>query len=303
MSSTTENKFLSPRFWPTWIGLLLLRGLSALPWRWVAVLSDALGALIYRCYQSRRAIAERNIASCFPDWSEERVSATAKRSFQLATQAMFLTGVSWWASPARYDSLVDCDAELLDDYMQQGRNVILLAPHFTALETTGIYLSKGRPMMTMYQYAKNALVNHFIVTRRGRFGGYLFERKEPLRKLIKLVRKGVPIYYLPDQDSGRRGRFVPFFGTQARTFDILGKLAVTTKAVVIPCTTEILPKGQGIRIRFGQPLADYPTGDDEQDTLLMNQAIEAMIQQMPEQYLWAHKRFKTRPEGEPDFYR
>lgn len=302
MSSTQKKIFLQVKYWPTWLGLGLLRLFATLPWRLVATLSDGLGWLIYYAYGSRRRIAEKNLSSCFPEWSNKQVQATAKRSFQLGMQAAFFTGIGWWASSRRYRSLVECDASALDAYMAEGKNVIVLTPHFMGLETAGIYLSINRRFMTMYQYAKNALIHHYVVTKRGRFGGELVERKEPLRKMLRLIKSGMPLYYLPDQDAGRRGRFVPFFGVSASTFDMLGKMVKMTDAIVVPCSVEIRPKGQGMRIRFHPPLQGLPSGDDDQDVLLMNQQIESLIRQMPEQYLWAHKRFKTRPEGEAAFY-
>ncbi len=298
-----KASYFLPKYWPTWLGLLLLRLISSLPWRVVAWVSDGIGFLIYHGYKSRREIAEKNISTCFPEWTKEKVQITAKRSFQLATQAMFFTGVAWWASEKRYQSLVEFDSKLLDEHTSSGKNVIVLTPHFVGLEAAGVFMSIDRPYMTMYQYAKNALVHHHVVTKRARFNGYLVERKEPLRRMLKLLKQKIPLYYLPDQDAGRKGLFVPFFGVQASSFDMLGKMAKLSKAIVIPCSVEIQQRGKGIKIRLYPPLKDFPTGDDMNDTLLQNQTVENLIKEFPEQYLWAHKRFKTRPEGEAPFYK
>lgn len=301
-NSDKNVSYISPKYWFTWLGLGLLRLVSSLPWLLVAVFSDALGSLVYYCYTSRRNIAVKNVSSCFPDWQQKRVNSVVKRSFQLGVQAAFFTGVGWWASEARYKKLVECDASILDEYMAAGKNVIVLTPHFMGLETAGIFLSIDRRFMTMYQYAKNALIHRFVVTKRGRFGGELVERKEPLRKMLKLIKGGIPLYYLPDQDAGRKGRFAPFFGVPASTFDMLAKMTKMTDAVVLSCSVEILPKGKGMRISFQPALNGFPEGNDDKDVLRMNQEIESLIKKMPEQYLWAHKRFKTRPEGEKPFY-
>jgi len=157
-------------------------------------------------------------------------------------------------------------------------------------------------MITMYQYSKNKLMNEVVKDRRSRFDGALVERKEPMRNLIRLIRKGYPFYYLPDQDAGRKGVFVPFFHTQAATFSVLGKFSAMTNAVVIPCQNKIKPWGMGYEATLGKPLENFPIGDDVLDTTTMNKAVEMMIREMPEQYFWVHKRFKTRPEGEPKFY-
>ncbi len=298
-----KASFFLPKYWPTWLGLFLLRLISSLPWPVVAFLSDTLGSLIYSLYKSRREIAERNLRTCFPEWSSEQVSTTAKRSFQLGAQALFFTGVAWWASVERCKKLVDIDATLLDELIAQEKNSIVLMPHFVGLELAAVLMSVDRKMMAMFQYAKNPLLHHFVVSRRLRFGGHLIERKEPLRKMLKLLRKNIPMVYLPDQGAGRKGRFVPFFGVQASSFDMLGKITKMSDAVVIPCSIEILEKGKGVRVQLHKPLSDFPSGDDFQDTLKQNQAIESMVRLMPEQYLWAHKRFKTRPQGEEKFYR
>ena len=157
-------------------------------------------------------------------------------------------------------------------------------------------------MISMYQHTKNKLVDRYVKLGRGRFDGILVERKEPLRNLIRLIRKGYPFYYLPDQDARDKGVFAPFFGVQASTIPVLGKFASMSNAVVIPCSTRILESGKGFEVNLGSPIENFPSGDDVEDTTIMNHAIEVMVEAMPEQYFWVHKRFKTRPEGEPAFY-
>jgi KDO2-lipid IV(A) lauroyltransferase len=194
------------------------------------------------------------------------------------------------------------NSEHYDKALAEEKNIILLAPHFAALETAGIRLSCKQPVVTMYQYSKNLLVNRMIVKRRPRFEGAIVERKEPLRNLVKFIKKGMPFYYLPDQDAGRKGLFVPFFTEQASTFPMLGKFARLGNAVVIPCTSKLEPWGMGLTISLGEPLADFPSGDDLEDTKRMNQEVEKLIRKLPSQYLWAHKRFKTRPDSDAKFY-
>jgi KDO2-lipid IV(A) lauroyltransferase len=297
-----KAQFLLPKYWPTWFGLFFLRLISSLPWAIVARFSDILGSVAFKFYNSRRLIAERNISACFPDYTQEQVQQTAKRSFQLGAQAIFFTGVAWWASRKRYKSLVQFDSHLIDECMEENQNLIILIPHFVGLELAGMSIAIDYEITSMFQYAKNELIHHFVETKRTRFGGYLVERKEPLRKLLKLLRKGSPFYYLPDQDAGRKGRFVPFFGIPASSYDMLGKMAKMSNAKVFPCSSEILENGKGLRVTLHPPLENFPTGDDDKDTTTQNLAMENVIRQMPEQYLWGHKRFKSRPDGEPPFY-
>ena len=295
-------EFFHPRYWPTWFGLFLLRLISSLPWPIVAFISDILGSIIFSIYKSRRRIAERNIQACFPDYSKAKVTQVAKRSFQLGAQALFFTGIAWWASRKRYKQLVYFDDSALRQYLENGQNLIILTPHFVGLELGGMSIAIDHPLMSMFQYAKNKLMHHMVMTKRIRFGGYLVERKEPLRKLLKLLRKGIPFYYLPDQDAGQKGRFVPFFGISASSFDMLGKMSKMGNALVLPCSSKILDNGRGLELTLHPAIDNFPTGDDEQDTIIQNKTMENLIREMPEQYLWAHKRFKSRPEGDKKFY-
>ena len=120
--------------------------------------------------------------------------------------------------------------------------------------------------------------------------------------MIKAVRNGTPLYYLPDQDPGSKGVFVPFFDIQTSTYTSLGKLAKLGKAVVVPCMAKITAYGLKIDIIFDPPMEKFPGGDSVEDAATMNKAIENLISIAPEQYFWSHKRFKTRPKGEKPFY-
>ncbi len=298
-----DNQFLHPRFWLTWVGIGVIRLLSLLPLVVLAALGSFIGELAYHLYTSRRKVAKQNLSACFPDWSEKKLDATTRRCFWLIGQSVFYSGFNWWASPKRLNHLVRIvNREHYDQALTEGRNIILLAPHFCALEIAGIVLSQERPMITMYQFTKNRLVDKYVKRGRSRFGGILVERNEPLRNLIKLIRKGYPFYYLPDQDARHKGVFAPFFGVHASTIPYLGKFARMSKSVVIPISTKILPLGKGFEVSLGRPLANFPSGDELEDTRSMNLAIEALVRPMPEQYFWVHKRFKTQPENEPPIY-
>ena len=299
----SESNLLQPRYWPTWFGLGIMRLLAYLPLPVLAALGSFIGELSFRLFSSRRKIAHKNIQSCFPSWSEKKTAAVNRKCFRLIGQSIFFSGFGWWSNKKKLNSKVKIvNREHYDKALSQGKNIILLAPHFCALEIAGLVLSQERPMISMYQHTKNRLVDKFVKRGRCRFDGILVERKEPLRHLIRLIRKGYPFYYLPDQDARDKGVFAPFFGIQASTIPVLGKFAAMSKSVVIPCSTKILPFGKGFEVLLGSPMENFPTGEDIKDTTLMNQVIEQMIEPMPEQYFWVHKRFKTRPEGESAFY-
>lgn len=253
---------------------------------------------------SRRNIALKNIQACFPEFSLAECQRINKQHFSLVGQSVFTVPANMWIASDRFKKRVEViERDHYDRALSEGRNIILLAPHFVGLDAGGFAVSQERDAITMYQYAKNKLMDEVVKRGRGRYGGVLIERKAPLRQTIKAIRKGMPFYYLPDQDAGRKGVFVPFFHPLASTIPALGKFAKMSNAVVIPVKTRIKPKGKGYQVSFGPPLQDFPSGDDMIDTAAMNEAVEAMIRTMPEQYFWVHKRFKTRPPGETEkFY-
>ena len=259
--------------------------------------------MAYVLIGSRRKIAYRNISACFPDLGASACRKINRQQFRYVGQTLFTTPMNMWLSAKRFRRLVEISgAEEYRQALAKKRNIILLAPHFIAIDVAGLALSQERPVVSMYQYAKNKLVDVVIKRGRSRYGGVLIERKEPLRKVLRLISKGDPFYYLPDQDAGRKGIFVPFFHQQASTTPALAKFASASRAVVIPVRTRIKPWGQGYEVVLGKPLQDFPSGDDYQDTEYMNRQIETMIRQTPEQYFWVHKRYKTRPAGEKKFY-
>lgn len=284
--------------------MAILRLFSFLPLWLLAGFGYVLGIGFYSLVGSRRKIGLRNIQACFPEFTERRCKQINRAHFCNAGRLIFTSSMNWWIPKQRFNSLVEVQGrEYYDAALSQGRRVILLAPHFVALEVAGLILAQERPMITMYQYSKNTLMDEVSLRGRSRFGGLLVERKASMRKLLKLMRAGHPFYYLPDQDAGRKGVFVPFFHELAATVPMLGKFAELTDAVVIPCRTHLKPWGAGYQVILGAPLQNFPCGDELRDASRMNQEVAQMIRADPQQYFWAHKRFKTRPDGAPAFYK
>ena len=159
-------------------------------------------------------------------------------------------------------------------------------------------------MASIYANQKDAYFNRLLLRGRTRFGTQkLFSRQEGIRPAVRALKAGTPFYYLPDQDYGARDAvFVPFFGNQAATITGLSRLAALTGAIVLPCVTRFAALGQGYQVVIHPPWRDFPSGDDTADARRMNEFIERCIALAPEQYNWAHKRFKTRPVGEAAWY-
>jgi KDO2-lipid IV(A) lauroyltransferase len=292
-----------PAYWPTWIGIFVLRAVSCFPMRLIWPLGNVLGTLLRLFPSKLKRVALTNIRLCFPELGEDGQRGLMRRHFRMLGVSILSYGIGWWASPTRLRRLVQFrERRHYDDATAAGKSIILFSPHFLALDLSGITLSSERPMISMYRESRNRLLDS-LLRRRSRFGGVLFERSANLKALIRHIREGKPFYYLPDQDpGGAEGVFVPFFGVAAATVTAMSRIAKITDAVVIPCYNRILPWGRGFEVRFEAPLEGYPSDDPAKDARRMNEEIEKVVRQHPEQYLWSYRRFKTRPPGSPPVY-
>jgi KDO2-lipid IV(A) lauroyltransferase len=298
-------RFLSPRYWLTWLGLLLMVIISLLPFRVIVAIGSTLGKILFFTASSRKHIVMRNLERCFPEWDQAQRLKIAKQNFIATGRAAIETSIAWWAPRQRLQDLVKCvDQHYLDQAIANKENVILLVGHFCALEMAGMFFTSKYRMVDIYKPPHNKLMDAVIRNRRPRFGwGTLLRVNDGLKPAIRAVKRGEIFFYLPDQDAGKKnGIFVPFFGIQTSTFGVLGKLSKLTNATVIPCFVRQLPSAQGYELIFKPPLENFPSGDDVKDTTEANIEIEKAVREMPDQYLWVHKRFKTRPKGEEKFY-
>lgn len=300
--------FLAPRYWPDWLALLFLRGVALLPLPLIWLVGGTIGEFLYVVMARRRHIATTNIRACFPELSATDQQHLVRAHFRAFTQAAFATPIAWWGSEARMKRLVRTPGkEHMERALAAKRPVILLVAHFVAIEVAGMVLAPDHFMIDMYKRPKNRFFDWLIRTRRTRFvprhGGLLVERREGIKPVIRALRKGGTFFYLSDQDQGMEGAvFAPFFGVPAATLTALSRLAQMTGAVVIPTVARQLPRGRGYELEFQPPLDGFPSGDELADTVRMNSVIEAAVRTIPEQYFWSHRRFKTRPPGEPPFY-
>lgn len=260
--------------------------------------------LLYFLHGPRRRIVDINLKLCFPQSTRQQRARIARTHFRALGQALFDMGVAWWASRARLKRLCRLHGhEYLDAALARGRGVILLAPHFVALELGGIALATEYAGATMFKDTRNAVVNRLFRTRRSRFGGRVIEHAEGLKPALRALKAGEVFYYLPDQDLGPDlSVFAPFFGIPTATVPALGRLARLTGAAVIPCFAYQRPHGRGYDVVLETPLENFPTGDELADAATMNASIERGVCARPAQYFWVHKRFKTRPAGKPRVY-
>ncbi|MBK5940074.1 lysophospholipid acyltransferase family protein [Halochromatium roseum] len=299
------ERLWTPGHWPSWALVGLFKLLALLPFRLQARLGQGLGWIGYQLAWDRRRVARINLSICLPElepWEREQL---VREHFGWLGLAAVCQGLSWSASPRRLARIVRLrHRERIDTYLEAGRPVIVLVPHFVGLELGGTaFTALVHSGIYMYQRIRDPVIDAQVRHARTRFGAIPVERQDDLRGLIRTLKSGVPFFYLPDQDPGRRrGVFVSFCGVPAATVPTLGRIARLAGAVVIPTFARFLPRGEGLELCFDPPIADFPSGDAEVDTARMNQVIEARLRTMPAQYFWVHRRFKTRPEGAEPIY-
>ena len=270
-----------------------------------AAIGSAFGSLGFRLVRSRRRVALRNLALCFPERSEAEREALVREHFRWLGRSLLERGLLWYASPARLRRLirVEGDVHLAE---RSVKPVMWLAPHFMALDVAGasVLLFQKRKGISIYQRQSNAVMDRALRRGRLRLGNAeIFSRDEAGKALMRAIKKGDGFFNLPDMDFGTRdSAFVSFFGVSAATLLAPSRLARALGMVVQPVVAEILPGGAGYVVRYQEPWPDFPSDDAVADAARINRWIESEIRKLPAQYLWVHRRFKTRPPGEPSLY-
>jgi KDO2-lipid IV(A) lauroyltransferase len=275
--------------------------LHFLPLRALAAVGNGIGAALFWLIPERRKVVRVNLALCFPQRSAEERERLARAHFRAFGRSFIEHALLWWLPPERLRELVRVEG--IENLEAPGsRPVILLAPHFVGLDAGGLRLSMDRLVGSMYSRQKDAVFDALLYEGRSRFGAKLFSRQDGFRKTLRAIQSGMPFYYLPDLDFGQRSSvFVPFFGVPAATVTGLAFIARVAGAAVVPCVTRMLPDG-GYVARLYPAWTDYPSGDDAADARRMLAFVEERVLEMPEQYYWVHKRFKSRPAGAPQVY-
>ncbi len=270
-----------------------------------AALGRMLGRLLHALAGSRRRIALRNVELCLPEQPLEARRALVREHFQWLGRSLVERGLLWYASPKRLRRLIHVEGDVTLAERSE-RPVMWLVPHFMALDVAGasVLLFQKRKGISIYQAQSNPVMDAALRRGRLRLGNAeIFSRDDAAKPLLRAIRRGDAFFNLPDMDFGERdAAFVPFFGVPAATLLAPSRLAKAMNMVVQPVIAEMLPGGQGYRVTFQDPWPDFPTADPVADTAAVNRWIEAEIRRNPAQYLWVHRRFKTRPAGEPSLY-
>ena len=269
-----------------------------------AAIGNALGSLLFWLIPERRRVTRINLAQCFPRMDPAARERLARAHFRAFTRSFVERGLLWWAPRARIERLIRIEG-LEHLRALGGTPAILFVPHFVGLDAGGTRVTAEVNVVAMFARQKDRRFTRLLARGRTRFGDQrMVSRQEGVRAAIQAMRRDKrPFYYLPDLDHGPRDAvFVPFFGVPAATVPGLSRIARLAGAKVLPCVTRMLPGGGGYVARIEAPWVDFPTADVEADTRRMNAYIEKVALEMPEQYLWMHKRFKTRPPGEARLY-
>ncbi len=288
----------------TWLGLWCCRLLAFSPRAVRVMASRTLGALAYRASRRRREIAMTNLRLCFPGASEERRAQIVRAHFDCYARAFIERFRVWFGTERDLRDLVRLEG-LEHLHATAGRPVIVLAPHFLGLDAAGLRFQLETRFVSMYANQSNPVLNQWTLKGRSRFNDpVILARQQGIISLVKWMRRGLPAYFLPDMDFGPRDAiFVPFFGVPAATVTSVVRLSRSLGAVVLPLVSTMTHDGYVARFYPGWQHA----ADDSAETLAqgverMNRFIEERVREAPEQYLWTHRRFKTRPPGLPSVY-
>lgn len=283
-------------------GILFMRALALLPLGLVRALGGLLGRLLFVLARSRRRIALTNLRLCFPQLGEAERVALARRNFVYFAQAFLDRSWLWHGEPALVRRRLRITGAV-QDLTREGA-VVMFAPHFYGMDAGGSAVMQqiDRPACTIYSTQNNAVVDEWMRRGRQRFGdATLLSRTEGVKPIVRALREGKMLYLLPDMDLGPlESVFVPFYGVPTATVPSLSRFAKLGQARVVPVVTRLTSFGYEVRVH--PAWTDYPTADATADAALMNQRLQGYIDEMPEQYYWGHKRFKTRPPGEPSLY-
>ena len=310
MSKTSAPIFslalLHPRYWLTWVGFGLWIVVSQLPFTVLLLFGRGLGLCIYLFATRRRAIAARNLELCFPEKTATQRRRLVRAHFVALGISIFETGMVWFGAGNKLQNKIHYQGlATLQQSIKDNEGVLLIALHFTTLELLGYGMNSVVDNIHMSYRPHNNPVYDWLQSRaRARHNpDSAVVAARDIREIVRALKGGRRISFLPDQDYGRKHSiFVPFFNIPTATVVTLSRLARLSGARVVPLMSQRLPGNAGYRITIHAPWENFPSNDDYADAARVNRYVEQCIQQAPEQFLWTHRRFKTRPSPDEDLY-
>jgi len=295
-------KFIHPKFFPTWILILLMRIGVFIPFSAQVIIGKAIGKAIYPFMSKLRSTAYSNISHCFPEKKQVQVNTLVKHHFEAIGVSLFETANAYYASDQKINKLLTIKNEhYFFDAMKQEGGIIILCAHFMPLMLGSRALLLNHKIANIYRPQNNKLFDHIMVQSYKKNGAVMIKSTDT-RSIIKAINNSLPIWYAPDQDLGKNNSvFAPLFGIQTATASATARLAKNNKTRVIPYS--FIRTSKGYEMSFEKPLKNFPSNDPIVDATTINKILEKQINIATEQYLWIHRRFKTRPEGEENFYK
>lgn len=293
----------SPRIWGAWLAVGAAWLAARLPLRWLMGLGSAVGAASYRLARQRRHITEVNLALCFPELSAAERQRLAKAAFR-HTGVSLAEMILVWLNPRRplAHRFTVSGAEHLERAQALGLGVLLVGGHFACIDIVSQPVARVTEVDVMYRRNRNPVWEWLQVRGRRHYFDAVIER-EDTRQALRRLKEGRTVWYAPDQDYGpKHSVFAPFFGVPAATITATARLARFNRSPVVFMSQFRDLRTLTWEVRFHAPLEDFPSGDALADASRINAVLEGAIRTHPEQYLWAHRRFKTRPAGEPRPY-
>jgi len=302
--NTDYAAYRHPRWWPTWIGIAVMWCAAQLPIRFQWWLGKCTGLLAWRFAKRRRHITEVNIRLCFPELTQAQQGALVRNSFIANGIGLMELGIAWFRNPAKLTGITEVHGkEHLDIALAEGKGVLLLGAHYSTLDLGGSLVTEYIEADVMQRDHNNPLMNAIMTRARERRYETVLGARD-LRGLFRSLKKNRTVWYATDQDYGRKDIvFAPFFGIPTGTITATSRIAARSQCKVVPFSHFRRQDKPGYDIYFHPPLDPFPSGDDMQDATAINQIIEREIRRAPDQYLWMHRRFKTRPDiNDPGFY-
>ncbi len=299
-----KKSFLQPKYWLTWFGIGLLYILVLLPYPVIYWLGTRLGRFSKVFLKKRVQIAERNLELCFPQMPKSEREALVNKNFESVGMGLFETGMAWFWPDWRIKRWFKVSGlEHIKKVKDSGQGILLIGIHFLTLELGARILGICNPGVGVYRPNDNPVMDWLQTWGRLRSNKFMIDRKD-VKGMIRSLKAGEIIWYAPDHDYGpRKSVFVPLFAVdKAATTTGTYILAKTSKPALIPFTPKRLPEGKGYELIISPPVADFPIDNEENTAKAMNKVVEQEILRAPDQYMWLHRRFKTRPEGDASLY-
>ena len=296
-----NTNFIHPKYFLTWILILLMRVGVFVPFRLQVFFGKIIGKLIYPLMTELRKTAYSNVSNCFPGKKQPQVTLLVKQHFEAIGISLFETANAFFASDKKIKKmLIIVNEQHFTEALKKEGGIILLCSHFMPLMLGSRALLIKHTIANIYRPQNNKLFDQVMVKSYVKNGALMIKNTDT-KSIMKAINNSLPIWYAPDQDLGKNNSiFAPLFGIQTATASATARLAKNKNTRVI--SYSFFRTKHGYEMSFDKPLKNYPSGDAIKDASETNQILEKQILKNPEQYLWIHRRFKTRPEGEENFY-